>query len=190
MTRVLLINPPPRQRVDQFDAPDFGRVGLAYLAGMLRRDAAVAVAIVDARLERLRQGEVLHRARAFRPDLVGITAFTNEVHSAARVARGLKRAMPGVVTVLGGAHVSALPEATLQEFPEFDIGVVGEGEHTLDALTHALAAKRPLGDIPGLVYRRAGRPAPHRRARQRVRPRRLPPAPRGTSSRARPGRCW
>ena len=156
--RVLLVNPPPRMRVDQFDTPDFGRVGLAYLAAMLRRDPTCTVEIVDARLERLRHDEVLARARRFRPDVVGLTAFTNEVRSAARVARGVQRVLSGAVTVLGGPHVSALPEATLEEFPEFDLGVVGEGEHTLDALVHALALGAPLGDIPGLVFRRGGRP--------------------------------
>lgn len=156
--RVLLVNPPPRMRVDQFDTPDFGRVGLAYLASTLRRDPACTVSIVDARLERLRFDEVLSRARAFSPDVVGLTAFTNEVKSAARCARAIKRAMPGAVTVIGGAHVSALPEATLEEFPEFDVGVVGEGERTLDALAHALARRAPLEGIDGLVYRRGGSP--------------------------------
>jgi len=156
--RVLLVNPPPRMQVDQFDTPDFGRVGLAYLAAMLRRDPACDVAIVDARLERLRHDQVLDRARAFGPDVVGVTAFTNEVRAAARVARGVKRALPEAVTVLGGPHVSALPEVTLAEFPEFDIGVVGEGEHTFDALAHALAARAPLDGIAGLVFRRGGLP--------------------------------
>ena len=156
--RVLLVNPPPRMRVDQFDTPDFGRVGLAYLAAMLRRDPDFQVRVVDARLERLRNDEVLARAQEFAPDVVGLTAFTNEVRAAARVARGIKRATPEVVTVLGGSHVSALPEATLEEFPEFDVGVVGEGEHTLDALVRALAQRAPLGAIPGLVFRHGGRP--------------------------------
>lgn len=155
--RVLLVNPPPRMLVDQFDTPDFGRVGLAYLAGMLRRDPACEVAILDARLERLRHDQVLARVRAFAPDVVGLTAFTNEVKSAARVARGVKRASPATVTVVGGAHVSALPEETLAEFPEFDVGVVGEGEHTLDALVRALAASAPLDGVPGLVFRRGAR---------------------------------
>lgn len=154
--RVLLVNPPPRMLVDQFDTPDFGRVGLAYLAAMLRRDPACEVAVVDARLERLRHDQVLARVRDFAPDVVGLTAFTNEVKGAARVARGVKRLAPATVTVVGGAHVSALPEETLAEFPEFDVGVVGEGEHTLDALVHALADRAPLDGVPGLVFRRGG----------------------------------
>jgi radical SAM superfamily enzyme YgiQ (UPF0313 family) len=155
---VALVNPPPRQRVDQFDTPDFGRVGLAFLAAMVRRDPAHTVEIIDARLERLRLDDVLDRLRAGAPGVVGLTAFTNEVHAAARVARRVKRALPGAVTVVGGPHVSALPEATLEEFPEFDVGVVGEGEHTFDALVRRLAARAPLDDVAGLVYRRAGRP--------------------------------
>jgi radical SAM superfamily enzyme YgiQ (UPF0313 family) len=156
--RLALVNPPSRFRIDQFDEPDFGRVGLAYLAAMVRRDPAVEVAVIDARLERLSLDEVLWRLRRWAPTVVGLTAFTNEVGSAARVARRVKRALPAAVTVIGGPHVTALPEQTLEEFPEFDIGVVGEGEHTFDALVHALDAGERLEPIAGLVYRRGGRP--------------------------------
>lgn len=160
--RIALVNPPARQLVDEFDTPDFGRVGLAYLAAMLRRDPGVNVRVIDARLERLSFAEVDARLRAMAPDVVGLTAFTNEVRSAARVARSMKRRAPEVVTVLGGPHVSALPESTLNEFPEFDVGVIGEGEHTLDALVHRLAARAPIDDVPGLVFRIDDRP--HRTA--------------------------
>ncbi len=157
--RVALVNPPPRFRIDQFDTPDFSRVALGYLASMLLRDPRMEVRIIDARRERLGFGEVDRRLRAWRPDVVGVTAFTNEIRAAARVARAVKRALPGAVTVIGGPHVTALPEQTLEEFAEFDVGVVGEGEHTFDALAHALDARAPLAGIAGLVYRHGGAPA-------------------------------
>lgn len=156
--RVALVNPPPRQRVDEFDTPDFGRLGLACLAAMLRDEPGVQVTVIDARLERLGFAEVDARLRALAPDLLGLTAFTNELRSAARVARAFKRAAPRAVTVLGGPHVSALPEETLDDFPEFDLGVVGEGEHTLLALVRHLEARAPLHDVPGLVLRAPERP--------------------------------
>lgn len=156
--RVALINTPSRLRVDRFDTPDFGRVGLAHLAAMLRRDHRIEVGIVDARLERMTLEDVLARVRVWGPTVVGVTAFTNEIRTAARRARRLKTSLPEAVIVIGGPHVSALPEETLEEFPEFDVGVVGEGEHTLDELVHRLMARLPLGDVAGLVYRRGERP--------------------------------
>ena len=46
--------------------------------------------------------------------------------NAARIAAHVKDLVPGVVTIVGGAHVSAIPERTLDAFPDIDYGVVGE----------------------------------------------------------------
>lgn len=157
--RVLLVNPPPHQIVDQYDRPDFTRLGLAYLAAQLRRDEpGCAIAIVDAKFERLTYAEVAARARAFRPDIVGLTAFTNEIVQAARVAADVKALSERIVTVIGGVHVSTLPADTMLEFPQFDVGVVGEGESTFVQLARALDRREPLDDVAGLVFLRGGRP--------------------------------
>ena len=108
--RVLLVNPPPHHRVDQYDRPDFTRVGLASLAGELVARGIGPVEVVDAKFERLGFDVVLERVRRFRPDVVGITAMTYEILPAARVAELIKRASPTTVTVIGGTHVSVLPE--------------------------------------------------------------------------------
>lgn len=151
--RVLLVNPPPHQRVDQYDTPDFARLGLLYLAARARRERGVEVGFVDAKLLRLDDAAVLGRVRAFRPDLVGLTAFTNEIKPAARIARAVKALSPSIFTIVGGPHVSALPEATLREFPAFDAGALGEGEETFAALLGALAAGRAASSVAGLVVR-------------------------------------
>lgn len=151
--RVLLVNPPPHQRIDQYDSPDFTRLGLACLAAHLRADPAVHVGILDAKFERLDSAQVVARIRAFRPDVVGLTAMTNEVKSAARVAERVKAWAPNCVTILGGVHISALPERTLDEFPAFDIGVLGEGELALADLIRALQAGTDPQRVAGLVCR-------------------------------------
>lgn len=157
--RVLLINPPPYQVVDQYDQPDFTRLGLACLAAQLRRaDPGCAIAILDAKFERLSYAQVSARVRAFRPDVVGLTAFTNEIKQAARVAADVKALSPRIATVIGGVHVSTLPRETMVEFSEFDVGVVGEGEHTFVELVACIAESRPLDDVRGLVFRRHGMP--------------------------------
>lgn len=165
--RVLLVNPPPFAVVEPwYDTPRFGRHGLACLAGYLRRFDGFDVHVLDAKLERLDFEAVARRASALRPDVVGVTAFTNEIKPAARVARMVKERLPRVVTVIGGVHVTALPERTLEELPEFDIGCVGEGEVTLHELCRALRDGLPLGGVDGLVWRDAGAP---RRTPERAR---------------------
>ena len=126
--RVVLVNPPPFQVLEpEYDRPPFGRVGLAYLAGYLRRYEGFRIEIVDAKLERLSFDETVRRALAANPDLVGLGAFTCEMKPAAYVAKLIKARRPGVTTVIGGVHVTAIPEHTLREFPQFDIGVQRSG---------------------------------------------------------------
>jgi radical SAM superfamily enzyme YgiQ (UPF0313 family) len=156
--RVVLVNPPPFQRVDRYDTPDFVRLGLASLAAQLRHDRACDVRIVDAKFERLGYAEVVARVREARPDVVGLTAFTNEIKPAARVARMVKALSPSILTVIGGVHVTALPSETMVEFPEFDVGVVGEGEITFRELVLAKAGGASLAGVPGLVHRENGEP--------------------------------
>lgn len=155
--RIALVNPPPHQVVDQYDVPDFTRLGLVCLASQLRREeAGCVVEIVDAKFERLSCAQIASRLRAFRPDLVGLTAFTNEIKPAARVARDVKGLSPSIVTVIGGVHVSTLPSETMVEFPDFDVGVVGEGERTFVDLVRALARGASFDSVPGLALLRDG----------------------------------
>jgi len=151
--RVLLINPPPYQRVDAYDTPNFTRHGLACLAAKLRADGLGEVEIVDGKFERLSYEEIQERVRRFAPDIVGLTAFTNEIKPAAQVALTVKALSPSIITVIGGVHATVLPERTLAEFPAFDCVVVGEGELTFAELVAALDHGTPLAGIPGLCFR-------------------------------------
>jgi len=152
----IALNNPPVYAVSEpwYDTPDFGRTGLAYVAGHIRTFSDYEISIIDSKFERLGFEQTVERLRAARPDVVGFTAFTNEIKPAARVARMVKEALGSeVVTVIGGVHQTALPAETLQEFPEFDYGVNGEGEATFLELCRALERKGALAGIRGLSHR-------------------------------------
>lgn len=151
--RIVLVNPPPFQRVDAYDTPNFTRLGLACLAAQLRDSGTAEVAIVDGKFERLSHEAIVERVRSFRPDVVGLTAFTNEVKPAALVADAVKAYSPDVRVVIGGVHASVLPERTLAEFPSFDAVVIGEGEVTFDELAKTWARSGPLGSVDGICFR-------------------------------------
>ena len=94
----------------------------------------------------------MRRLHRFQPDLVGFTAYTNEIKPAAYQASLVKKSMPHVITVIGGVHLTALPAETLREFPTFDVGVVGEGEITFYELCNAIKQGNDIHNISGLVY--------------------------------------
>lgn len=154
--RVVLVNPPVLAVFEPwYDTPDFGRVGLACLAAYLRKYGYHNIKIVDAKFERLGFDECLAEIQAFKPDIVGYTAFTNEIKPAAYVAARLKQSNPNILNIIGGVHLTSIPAKTMQEFMMFDIGAIGEGEETLLEIVQRFEAKLPLEGIAGTIYRTA-----------------------------------
>ncbi|MFZ5585777.1 MAG: B12-binding domain-containing radical SAM protein [Thermodesulfobacteriota bacterium] len=95
---------------------------------------------------------------AQRPFLVGLSIITGDpLALVLDCAQRLKAALPGVAVVLGGVHATVEPAQCLAE-DAVDYVVLGEGEETAVALALALAAGAPVADIPGLGYKRDGRP--------------------------------
>ncbi|MEK7721129.1 MAG: radical SAM protein [Elusimicrobiota bacterium] len=127
-------------------------LGLAYLCSALK-NAGHEVSVLDVRAEKLDDPEVIARVREFSPRLFGVTSNTCQIREAVALLDLVKRDFPGITTVLGGPHVSALPERTLREQRSIDIGVVGEGEATITELCGALGAGGDLRGVPGLVFR-------------------------------------
>jgi radical SAM superfamily enzyme YgiQ (UPF0313 family) len=91
----------------------FARLSLTMVAALTPKD--VDVRILDARIEEVNYDEPV--------DLVGITGLTSEIPHAYEIADGFRK--KGTKVVMGGVHVSALPDEALQHA---DSVVVGEAE--------------------------------------------------------------
>ena len=146
--RVMLVNAPPYKIQElYYDTPPYPRTALAMIAAYLR-DAGVEVGVLDCKFDRLDYDQALERICCFSPNIVGFTAFTNEIVQAARLAAMVKQWNGNILTAIGGVHVTSLPERTLREFPSFDYGVVGEGEVTLLELVRS--PDPASGPVPGV----------------------------------------
>ncbi|MEZ4618292.1 MAG: radical SAM protein [Caldilineaceae bacterium] len=117
--RVLLINPKFRLPIDTRTT---AHLGLAYLGAVSERRGDEVV-VFDADVE---EQSVSDFVQAYRPHIVGITANTPQVKQAWRTAAAIKQ-VHDVPIVLGGPHVSVLPEESCAK-PHVDIIVRGEGE--------------------------------------------------------------
>lgn len=151
--KTLLVNPPPERFIELGDAPDFPHLGLGYLASYLRSKNC-SVEVLEARLERLSVLDTLTRISSIKPDVVGLTAYTQGIKDAAYLAQEIKKMLPNTYTVIGGIHATVLPRKTLEEFPSFDFLIFGEGEITLYELVKSLEDKEGLDNIKGLGFRR------------------------------------
>lgn len=151
--KVLLLNPPARRIAEKKDVPTYQHIGLGYLASVIEK-AGYDLKVIDAKLERLGIEEVLEEIKKHSPDILGITSMTHEVVTAAEIAIRYKKLDPGVTVVLGGVHVTALPKETLKEFPQVDVGIIGEGEVTFPSIIKVVeAGGKDFSGISGVVYR-------------------------------------
>ena len=123
-------------------------LGLGYIAAVLR-DAGHEVTLLDPEPLGMSLTNIGKKLAEESPGVVGITCATPNFGMACQIAQVTKQATDAV-TVLGGVHASALPEAVLSNHPEFDVIAVGEGEYTmLELCNNAI----DLPAVKGIVFR-------------------------------------
>jgi radical SAM superfamily enzyme YgiQ (UPF0313 family) len=86
---------------------------------------------------------------ATNPEMVGFSATTSGFMDAIEIATYIRERRPEIKIVFGNVHVSSLGAPVLEEFPEIDYLVIGEGEGAL----LNLADGKPLKEIGNLIYR-------------------------------------
>jgi anaerobic magnesium-protoporphyrin IX monomethyl ester cyclase len=132
-------------------------LGLGYIAALLERNGH-EVAIEDSQCLNLAHETLVTRVAGHDPDVVGISTTTPTFGSSLVTARLIKDRIPGVPIVIGGAHVSAVPDLTMA-YDCFDIGVIGEGDYTtLELMEHIdKNGLNELENIQGIVFKKDGR---------------------------------
>lgn len=128
-------------------------LGLAYLGAVLE-PLGHNVALIDAEALGL-DAEGIAARMPSRPEVIGFTATTLLWPAVRAAAADLQKRFPNACLIVGGPHVTAFPETTL-DASVFDFGVLGEAEHTLPALIDRVQRGRPADDLPGCVIRSNG----------------------------------
>lgn len=88
-------------------------IGLAYLASVLRDGHDVRV--LDANGLGYGLDDVKRELKRFYPDVVGTTSVTPSIYQAYRVAKVAKEVREDCKVIVGGPHVTFLPDRTLKE---------------------------------------------------------------------------
>ena len=145
MAEILLVHP----RVTERSFGGMPPLGLAWIAAYLEGNG-YNVDIVDLQVYKGSIGEVIRKSK---PKLVGITGTSNTRYMSFDIARTAKRIDEKIFTVYGGAHATFTAKDTLENLPEIDAVVSGEGEETMLEIAEAvLRDKLNLSDIKGLSY--------------------------------------
>lgn len=152
---IVFINPPLtlKERFGKF-APAgniMPPLGLCYLAAVCRAQG-FCTSIIDAPAEGLDTAQVKERILQMRPRFVGVTATTLSIMNAAGLASAVKKEAADILTVIGGPHLSSVPEQTMERYSSFDFGVIGEGESTIIELIDSIQGRRNIEDVKGIIY--------------------------------------
>ncbi len=147
--KVCLVFPPPEKGMTGPWLNPYLPYGFFSLAAYLEKQGHEVMAI-DCMIEEMSHAQLKEKVSAYRPDMFGVTLLSSvhrSGHKCLQLAREIDKNM---LTVLGGAHASALDRELLQNWPEADIVVRKEGEI---ALSNLLAQKERLSVIKGITYR-------------------------------------
>jgi len=126
-------------------------LGIGYIAAVLLKEK-FDVSIIDADALSFKEEDVAKQVLEIKPDIIGISAMTPQIDRAWEIARLSKEKLPSTKIILGGVHVSILPEESINK--EFiDIVVTGEGEHTMKDLVISLRDKSNVNDVEGIVFK-------------------------------------
>lgn len=170
--KVLLVLPSmafyPSERI-QVGPP----LGLAYIAAVLER-AGIDVSILDALILGLENACLISmhdqtlelrgldwkslevRIANEDPDIVGISClFSSQAWTCHKLAKIVKKIDKDIITIMGGAHPSAVPFEVLKD-ENLDFVVIGEGEATVLDLVSCLekdVSKKAIQKVKGIAYR-------------------------------------
>jgi radical SAM superfamily enzyme YgiQ (UPF0313 family) len=150
MSRILLVKPKARLETITRLNPLvlLEPLELAYLAAAV--PASDEVRILDLRLSRKPEKVFLRALREFRPDVVGLSAYTHEVGVVRALARTTRAALPGAMIMVGGPHPTVLPGAF--NTPDIDAIVRGEGSLPFGQLIRRLdLGERDFSGVPGVL---------------------------------------
>ncbi|MBU0952402.1 MAG: cobalamin B12-binding domain-containing protein, partial [Elusimicrobia bacterium] len=121
MSKILLIGLP----ADRYTQP---MLGLGYIGAALMNKGHT-IKVHDMASENCGNiAQIEKEIKEFKPDSVGISVLTAQFTKAKEIVKAIKKLDTKIITVMGGPHISALPEYTLKTVSEVDFVFAGEGE--------------------------------------------------------------
>ncbi|NCN39183.1 MAG: B12-binding domain-containing radical SAM protein [Candidatus Aenigmarchaeota archaeon] len=136
--------------VNVFEDEKHPPMGLVSIATYLKEYMGLKeTKIIDATWENVSKGVFKEKF-----DVIGISSMTAYYDRAVRLAKLIKEKRKDVVVIMGGIHISTLPECLTKDM---NIGVAGEGEETALELMKLYEKEgkfdpRKLRRIKGLVF--------------------------------------
>ena len=123
-------------------------LGLGYLASYLKKyGGAYNIKYIDRNIEQT--------IRTFKPHVVCISSVSANYERAIAIAKKIKEFNHGIITIVGGFHISLEPQSLDHNF---DFGIMGEGEEIFYKIVESLFVNNfnivpeEIIKIPGVIF--------------------------------------
>ena len=132
--------------------PPYGIIQLgAYLEKEVRD---VDIEIVDCNAQQIDWRGLEKRIESSKADIVASSSLaTCNTYVVARALQTAKKVNSKTLTVTGGQHFTATAQESLEEYPEIDVIVRGEGEQTFAELVRHADRRSRFPEIKGISFR-------------------------------------
>lgn len=157
MAKIFLIQPPLTTdelfaRGSKTSASIIPPLGIAYIAAYLRKHGHEC-RLLDGVAQPYPLQKICGLVRGY--DIIGITVVSTYAVRAIELIEALKNSGISAPVVVGGPHVTVLPESLLEQGADF--AVIGEGELTMRELVECLVNNKNIEQVPGLAFYKDGR---------------------------------
>ncbi len=172
--KILLINAPHPAIGSRIPCEHLPPLGLLSLGGPLL-DAGHEVKLLDADIRPMTIQQIISATKDYDPAavLLGHSGSTSGHPSVVRVARAVRKALPQAWIVYGGVFPTYHCQEIMEQEPEINFIVRGEGEESVVRLMSALEQHQSLETVAGIVFRTCGEAGPARNGEIKT----TPPAP-------------
>lgn len=130
---------------------DHPPLGLGYIAAVLEKNG-YEVEIYDCLPLYYSVNEVVDYILKRKPDIIGVSVMSTNYEGAREMSNLIKKKV-NIPIVFGGPHCSSYPFGTMEECPDVDFLIYGEGEFIFPMLIEALSGKSGYHNIPQLCFR-------------------------------------
>ncbi len=160
---VIFVNPSADWKLDidknksirlQEDIPnqETPHIGIAYLLSVAK-NYGIQAKYIDMVADCISPEELIKIIGICTPILLGFTCFTVQMNTVGKLSKLIKSQYPKIKICVGGPHVSAIPEETLNDFNEIDYLILGEGELSFVNLIQNIDNNSALTSIKGIGTR-------------------------------------
>jgi len=156
-SRVMLINPARHFIANKDGVGYLTPLGLVLFGGPLI-DAGFEVKLIDHDMYGWSMKQLLKGIEGFQPKyiLLGHSGSTAAHNVAVETAKAIRVTFPKIRIIYGGVYPSYAYQSILQENPEIDVIVRGEGERTTLDLISSWENTCNLQEVAGIVWRMDG----------------------------------